>query len=58
LQTIAEDIANTEQQKDEADRELTSLENSLATPLEDFTLPFMKSFTISTKSYLSYRGNF
>lgn len=36
LQTIGEDIAKTEQRKDEADRELTSLENSLATPLEDF----------------------
>lgn len=36
LQTIGEDIANTEQRKDEADRELTSLENSLVTPLEDF----------------------
>ena len=58
LQTIAEDIANTEQQKDEADRELTSLESSLAIPLEDFYAPFMKSFIISTKSYLSYRGNF
>ena len=58
LQTITEDIANTEQQKDEADRELTSLESSLAIPLEDFYAPFMKSFIISTKSYLSYRGNF
>jgi len=44
LQTIYEDIANTEQQRDEADRELTSLENSLATPLEDFYASFHKNF--------------
>ena len=44
LQTIAEDIANTEQQKDEADRELTSLESSLAIPLEDFYASFHEKF--------------
>ena len=44
LQTNAEDIANTEQQKDGADRELTSLENSLATPLEDFYASFHEKF--------------
>ncbi|NQE35876.1 ATP-dependent RecD-like DNA helicase [Microcoleus sp. IPMA8] len=44
LPTIAEDIANTEQQKDEADRELTSLESSLAIPLEDFYASFHEKF--------------
>jgi len=44
LPTIAEDIANTEQQKDEADRELTSLESSLAIPLEDFYAFFHEKF--------------
>jgi hypothetical protein len=44
LPTIAEDIANTEQQKNEADRELTSLESSLAIPLEDFYAFFHEKF--------------
>ena len=44
LEKIVEDIASKEQQKDEADRELTSLENSLATPLEDFYACFHEKF--------------
>jgi hypothetical protein len=44
LKTISEDIAKTAQQKDEADRELTVLENSLATPLEDFYASFHEKF--------------
>ena len=44
VQTISKDIANKEQQKDEANRELTSLENRLATPLEDFYASFHKNF--------------
>jgi AAA domain len=44
LRRISEDIANTEKQKDEADRELTALENSLATPLEDFYASFHEKF--------------
>lgn len=44
LQAISEDIASTEQQKYEADRELTSLENCLATPLEDFYASFHQNF--------------
>jgi hypothetical protein len=44
LQKIVEDIASKEQQKDDADRELTSLENSLATPLEDFYACFHENF--------------
>ena len=44
VQTISKDIANKEQQKDEANRELTSLENRLATPLEDFYASFHENF--------------
>jgi superfamily I DNA and/or RNA helicase len=44
LQAISEDIASTEQQKYEADRELTSLENCLATPREDFYASFHQNF--------------
>ena len=44
LQKVVEDIGSKEQQKDEADRELTSLENSLATPLKDFYASFHQNF--------------
>jgi AAA domain len=44
LQEISEDIASTERQRNEASRELTSLENRLATLLEDFYTSFHQNF--------------
>lgn len=44
LQKLVEDIGSKEQQKDETDRELTSLENRLANPLEDFYACFHEKF--------------
>lgn len=44
LKTIAEDIAKTQEKKDKANTELTALEHSLATPLEDFYASFHEQF--------------
>lgn len=44
LQKISGDIASIEQQRYEVSRELTSLENNLATPLEDFYTSFHQNF--------------
>ncbi|MDZ8185835.1 MAG: AAA domain-containing protein [Nostoc sp. ChiSLP02] len=44
LKELSGDIASTEQQRDKASRELTFLENRLATPLEDFYAYFHQNF--------------
>jgi hypothetical protein len=44
LQEISENIVSTEQQRDNAHEELTSLENLLATSLEDFYASFHQNF--------------
>jgi len=58
LEEISGDIASTEQQKNEASRELTSLENRLATLLEDFYASFHQNFHAQHKELFQLSREF